>query len=267
MSVLESMTYPKDQQPSLQAFPELLALIKETGMTERGLLWTFGRVLEKSVAVGKENVQLTGLDLVIDDSYVEASQITQEKLLVSLVPVLEKLDSLERDICEAAMKDFRGIVKAVRDQWENYIDVTFRERNGVYVIVLSVNAESLRKDRSEFKGKKREQTLVAMLQGEFGLAFDVGMDLYVVCSSCGTTYSIRGMKALLCPQCNSNSYKPRNEQKHAVESEAPRRGGIMQASRMAFAPQEPEENENNDESLLEAFTRRKMNKRGNGLVG
>lgn len=267
MSVLESMSFPKDQPSSLEAFPELLTVLKEVGISEQGLLWTFGRVLEKSVAVGKENLQLTGLDLVIEDSRVEPSQITQERLLISLAQVVGKLNDLESDICEAAMKDFHGIVKVVRDHWGNYIDVTFRENNGGFVIVLSIDGKSLRKDNSEVKGKKREQTLVAMLQGEFGLAFDVGMDLYVVCNNCGTTYSIRGMKALLCPQCGSNSYKPKNEPKNPVEGEMPRMGGIVRASRTAFLPQEPEEDENDDMTLLEVFTRSKSNENGGGLVG
>lgn len=267
MSVLESMSFPKDQPSSLEAFPELLTVLKEVGFTEQGILWRFGRVLEKSVAVGKENLQLTGLDLVIDDSRIESSQITQEKLLISLVQVLVKLNNLDGDICKAAMKDFHGIVKAVRDHWDNYIDVTFRENNGGFVIVLSIDGKSLRKDNSEVKGKKREQTLVAMLQGEFGLAFDVGMDLYVVCNNCGTTYSIRGMKALVCPQCGSNSYKPKNEPKNPAVGELPRTDGIMRASRGAFLPRDAEESENDDVTLLEVFTRSKPNENSGGLVG
>lgn len=266
MSQLESLSFSENQENALQAFPELIALLKEVGVSEQSLLWTFNRVLEKSVSVAKENPQLTALDLVIDDSLVESSQISQESLLMSLAKVLGKLNYLDADICDIGMLDFHGIVKAVRDRWSNYIDITFREKDGGFVVVLSLNSKSLRKDNSEIKGKKRERKLTAMLQGEFGLAFDVGMDVYVVCSNCGTTYSIRGMKAILCTQCGSNSFKPKNMPSQKSEHEQPHRGGIVRASRMAFVPPEADDgNENEEATLLETFSRSNSSEDGSGL--
>lgn len=260
MSVLESMSLPEGQQSPLQAFPELLVLLKEVGVSERNLSGMFSGILERSVAVGKENLQLTDLDLVIDDSLVESTQITQEKLLTSLAQVLGKLNRIGHDVCEAGRMGRSGVRQTSMEYWTSYLDATFREKNGGFVLVLSINQEALQQDKSVIKAKKREQAIKAIIQGEFGLAFDVGMDLYVVCESCGTTYSIKGMKAVLCPQCNSNLFKPNNAP--AVSAE----GGALGVSRKVFQPEGSEGEENDDQSLLDAFTRTSSRKKRGGIA-